>query len=355
MNTYSNDNKSKKSNLKSFTAGALTVALIGTGAWALSKDSKTGEVRIANWINGSKPETISDDQALQDNNYGYDYTGNVVTVTTPEPTIDPNATYAYDFEKTSKDTTIPVTAVGQPITNPIVNEELPANIEYVDLTTEAFEKLTTSVIKELESKGLKVSHEDVVKYTMIRNIDKLKQDNNQLVANIIGNQDITEVLMDGVSVIDAIRNYNLLYFDKYHTTDGFISATLGVFDEVQNARAAEFERRVYELGANYQNETKFNELTYTLLRDLYNPLNPISQLEDGVSYGVELIDMYMVRATFGTDRYIKLNNTNADLIKYFVSFAGDGDEYEDNALMNGNLSNVYRTLEQCTNTKTLTK
>ena len=344
--------------------GGLTVALIATGAWALSKDSVTGEVRAASWFKRNEKEaeeTIEETTEEENPGFRYDYENNVVVVSSM---VDPNAAYAYDFEANADENAtyqdangnvLPViTEAGQAITNPVISEELPANIDYVELTTERFEDLTSGLIQKYESLGLDVSREDIIKYVMIRNLDKLRQDNNELVASIIGSQEPTEVFADADHVIDAIMTYNLLYFDKYHTTDGFLSAADGVFDEVQRARVLEIERRVYEIGAYYQDECMYNELTYTLLRDMINPLNPISELEDGVSYGVEWIDMYMVRSTFGTDRYITLNDVNNDLVKYFVSFVGDGEEYENNALVNGNVRNINALLYEC-DAKTLTK
>ena len=190
---------------------------------------------------------------------------------------------------------------------------------------------------------------------MIRNIDKLRQDNNELITTIIGTQDPLEVFADADQVIDAIMTYNLLYFDAHQDTKGFISASLGVFDEVQKARVLEIESRVYEIGANLQDNNRVNELTYSLLRDMIDSTNEISELEDGVSYGVEWIDMYMVRGTFGTNRYGELDDRNAEIVKYFVSFAGDGEEYEENAIVNGNVRNINALLMECAKTNTRSK
>ena len=361
-------NKKKKGFGSGLVIGAATVGLIATGAWALSRDSLTGDVRAASWFKRNDKNTSDElvpgaeaEIVQEDPGFVYDYENNVVVIKTQ---TDPNATYSYDFEANSATDTqyvdangnpIPVvTEAGQTITNPIINDNLSTNGEYVVLTTEKFEDLTSNLIKKFESLGLKVAREKVIKYVMLRNIDKLRQDNVELIEEIVGSQDIFEVITDACEVLDAMRNYNLSYFDKYHNTEGFISATEGIFDESQKAIAQEVERRVYEIGAAYQDETKYNELTYTLIRDLYNPLNPISQLEDGVNYGMMSVDMYMVRSTFGTDRYIRLNDMNADLIQYIVSFPGDDDEHSDNALMNGNISNVIRLLSEC-NVKTRTK
>lgn len=292
--------------------GATALAIL-VGSVKLYKESKTGDVKIAASAIGmndsvkDEPENNNQTEAV---NYSYDYDNNVV----------------------------------------VVNDT-----EYVALTTEAFENLTTETINTLRGYGLTVSDEDIVKYVMIRNIDKLRQDNNELISEIVGEQNPVEAFADADNVIDAIMTYNLLYFDANHNTDGFISSSVGVFDETQKARALEIEERVFEIGTYYQDEEKYNELTYALLRDMIDPSKEMSELEDGVSYGVEWINMYMVRSTFGTNRYIKLNDTNADMIKYYVSFAGDGEEYEMNALVNGNVRNINALLDECTKGKTLTR
>ena len=349
---------------KGLVIGATAVALIATGAWALSRDSKTGDIRAAKLFskNTEEPANTDEVELVENPGFRYDYDNNVVVV---ESQVDPAAVYAYDYEANSDNDTqyvdangnpIPVvTEAGQVITNPIINGNIPANAEYVELTTTRFEALVAQLIQKYESIGLQVSREDIIKYVMIRNIDKLRQDNNELIAQIVGTQDIFEFISDSWHVRDAIRNYNLLYFDKYHTTEGFLSAADGIFDEVQKARAQELERRIFEMALYYQNESKYNELAYTLMRDLDNPLNPISQLEAGVSYGMQSIDMYMVRTTFGTKKNESgLNQVNADLIKYFVSFPEDDDEHSDNALVNGNVSNIIRLLSEC-QVKTRTK
>ena len=292
--------------------GATALAILA-GSVKLYKESKTGDVKIAASAIGmndsvkDEPENNNQTEAV---NYSYDYDNNVV----------------------------------------VVNDT-----EYVALTTEAFENLTTETINTLRGYGLTVSDEDIVKYVMIRNIDKLRQDNNELISEIVGEQNPVEAFADADNVIDAIMTYNLLYFDANHNTDGFISSSVGVFDETQKARALEIEERVFEIGTYYQDEEKYNELTYALLRDMIDPSKEMSELEDGVSYGVEWINMYMVRSTFGTNRYIRLNDTNADMIKYYVSFAGDGEEYEMNALVNGNVRNINALLDECTKGKTLTR
>ena len=288
-----------------------TAIAILAGAFKLYRESKTGYIKEATPKIGTS-DSVNDqpEDVTEAASYTFDYDGSAVTT---------------------------------------------GDYEYVPLTDEEFEKLTTETINTLRGYGVTTSDEDIIKYVMIRNIDKLRQDNNEMINKIVGDQDPVEVFADADNVIDDIMTYNLLYFDQNHNTDGFISSSVGIFDETQKARVLEIEGRVFEIGANYQDEEKYNELTYALLRDMIDPSKDISELEDGVSYGVMWINMYMVRSTFGTDRYIKLNDTNADMVKYYVSFAGDGEEYEMNALVNGNVRNINALLAECTKGKTLTR
>ena len=372
-------NRSKKSRFGiGFISGALVVALLGTGAWVLCKEAKKGTIKMNPYVTSATLITPTPEPTLRLVETPAPaptvaptpaptvaptpvptVAPTVAPVVTPAPTVaptpvptpepTPEVTYNYTYNYDNNVVTVDTTATT--IDNGVVTSVETEKADYKELTMDAFEELTASVMTELKSHNIKVSSEDVIKYVMIRNIDKLRQDNNALVAEIIGTQSVDEVFADADQVIDAIMTYNLLYFDEHHDTKGFISASLGVFDETQVARVLEIEKRVYEIGANLKDNKKVNELTYKLLKDMINPTNEISELEDGVSYGVQFIDMYMVRSTFGTNQYGELNKENADLVKYFVSFAGDGKQYEDNAIVNGNYRNILALLKECTEVK----
>ena len=337
------NNSSKKGGFGvGFISGALVLALLGTGAWVLSREAKKGVVKSSNLTTLVE---VTPEPTL-------------APVVTPVPT--PEVVYSYNYNYDNNVVTVDTTTTTTTTTDlgETTVQTVDTNTEvttYEELTTEKFEDLTAQVLTELKNHDIKVSSEDVVKYVMIRNIDKLRQDNNELITTIIGTQDPLEVFADADQVIDAIMTYNLLYFDAHQDTKGFISASLGVFDETQKARVLEIEKRVSEIGANLKNNDKVNELTYALLDDMKNPTNEISELEDGVSYGVEWIDMYMVRSTFGTHKYGELNKQNAERVKYFVSFAGDGEEYEENAIVNGNVRNIKALLMKCAKTNTRSK
>ncbi len=334
--TTTDNNSKDEGKVGRVIAWVAVLALLGTAGYVLYRQSKNGEVKSVTAPTKSAAIAAStpDNNTTTINNGSYNYDNNEVVIYDGAQ-VSENNNYGYSYN-------------GNVFTSNDSN--------YVVLDESAFEKLTVETADVLKNKyKLAVSNEDIVKYVMVRNIDKLRQDNNGIISMVIGNQDPTEVFADADHVIDAIMTYNLLYFDAHHNTDGFISASVGVFDDTQRSRVIEIEKRVYEIGANYQNEKTYNELTYALLKDMINPANEISELEDGVSYGLEWIDMYMVRTTFGTDAYIKLNDTNADLIKYFVSLVGDGEEYENNAIVNGNVRNINALMEECEKGKTLTK
>ena len=339
-----NSNSKKSGFGVGFISGALVLALLGTGAWVLSREAKKGVVKSSDLSARVTLTEVTPTPAIT-----------AAPRMTPMPTVAPTPEVNYNYEYNYDGNVVTVDTTTTTTDNGVVTDVTTDVAEYEELTTEKFEELTANTMTELKMSGVQVSSEDVIKYVMVRNIDKLRQDNNELITEIIGTQDPDEVFADADQVIDAIMTYNLLYFDAHQDTKGFISASLGVFDEVQRNRVLEIEKRVYEIGANLKDNDKVNELTYALLKDMINPTKEISELEDGVSYGVQWIDMYMVRSTFGTNRYGELNEQNAELAKYFVSFAGDGEEYENNAIVNGNVRNIRTLLLECARTQTRSK
>ena len=366
-----------------FLSGALAATLLATGAWVLSREVKKGNIKFpamlttATDVNSNKNGHCANNHHVCDetNKYGqngqgcvtseqtdvydagdctkyiYNYDNNVVTVTTGVSAEDAklgqeSSETLFTTENTT-DQFVEVEGVDRVIVNPVNQPEIDINGEYVELTTERFEDLTTGLIKKYEELGLQVSREKLIKYVMVRNIDKLKQDNPELVKSIIGTQTVEKVYTDFEDVISAITTYNWLDFDRYHDVNRLLSAADGVFDETQKAKVVEIEKRVHEIGRNYQNEEVYNELTYSLLRDMINPLSPLYGLEDGVSLGVQWIDTYLVRARFGTDRYIKLHVQVNDLIKQFITFPEDEQRDFENAVATGNMAAVKILLNDC--------
>lgn len=221
---------------------------------------------------------------------------------------------------------------------------------YVELTTEEFENLVSLRIKEFEELKLNLSREDVIKYAMIVNCDKLSQDNKDLVSLIVGEQEADEIQQDAYKVTGAVVMYNYNIWYKEGKTDNFIRLSNFIFDEEARNKAATIEKRVDEIALSVNDKDKMNELVHALLLDLTNPESELSYLESGVTFAVQTV-LEPVRGLFGMDLYgnITLNETNAELIKYFVPYAGDDQVYMDNNMLTGALQDIHNILADCPN------
>ena len=237
------------------------------------------------------------------------------------------------------------------------------------LTTENFNNLVNTIETKFAEKSLAVSKEDARKFAMIINIDELAQDNKELINEIIGSQNTEEVFGDADKVISTIMNYNYQYYYNdddaimkafedgvayKHDVDGFVKLSDFIYNKEQKEIVMEIESRISEINDSVRD--KMNELIHTLLKDMIGATSKLSMLEDGVNYAVEWVYIELIRGMFGMDLNGKstLNDTNADLVKYYVSYVEDDKAYYDNASVNGSVRNINNLLNDCKE-KTLTK
>lgn len=150
--------------------------------------------------------------------------------------------------------------------------------EYELLTTEKFEKLNNKIIEECSSAGLSVLYEDVKKYVMIVNIDKLNQDNRELIEEIkltpskkSGQvQSSLEIYHDSDDVSESRKTYNFEYYNKYENMDGFLWTSSVIFDQNEREKVKTMESDLREL-FDYRNDTdKFNEKLNLMLNETFN-------------------------------------------------------------------------------------
>ena len=239
------------------------------------------------------------------------------------------------------------------------------------LTTENFNNLVNTIETKFAEKSLAVSKEDVRKFAMIINIDELAQDNKELINEIIGSQNTEEVFGDADDVIDTIMSYNYQYYyddedailEAYlankpykHSIDGFVKLSDFIYNKEQKEIVMEIESRISEINNSVDDNEKMNELVHTLLKDMISATSKLSMLEDGVNYAVEWVYIELIRGLFGMDLdgNCTLDATNADLVKYYVSYVEDDKAYYDNASVNGSVRNINNLLNDCKE-KTLTK
>ena len=221
--------------------------------------------------------------------------------------------------------------------------------DYVELTTDSFETLVSLKVKELQEKGINIASEDVIKYAMLVNIDKLSQDNVELINTIVGEQQADEIQEDSYKFTGAVvmYNYNIWYTEG--STKNFIRISDMIFDEEARLKVLEIENRIDEIAlASKTDVKKMNELITKLLRDLLDPECELSYLESGVGFALQIM-LEPIRGLWGMDLYgnIVLDETNAELIKYFVPYAGDEEKYTDNNMLNGYIQDIHNLLTDC--------
>lgn len=300
------NNKKGNNNGKGFVAGLVICATLISGAagYALAKTEKGGTFKLFN------AKTTNDSKNNSNQVLGYNYDENVA----------------------------------------LLNEE-----DKEVLTTTEFNKLTTKLTEDLRAKKLNISDGDVEKFMMIVHIDKLAETNKDLIKSIVGTQTADEVQQDAYKVIGEIVMYNYNTYYTENKTDNFIRISEYIYGSKSKDVVSKVEKIVDEISKAKDNK-ELNYLVTNLLRDLLNPTSELSYTEDGIGYALQ-ISLEPVRGLFGMDLYGKvlLDDTNKDLIKYFVPYAGDEQEYIDNNVLNGHILNIHDILVECEKGKTLVK
>ena len=244
------------------------------------------------------------------------------------------------------------------------NEFVVVNNKQLDesiLTTERFYALVDAKIAECKEKGIEFDESDIVSLALNVNLNKLLIDNPELVYTIIGGQSITEaehvnLMLDCEKIQDTFNAYNLDLFRATGKTDGFILISDLIFDAEEKEKAEFIEKKVNEIGSYSRVDVaKMNEIITPFLTDLYNCKADVYNMEAGTRYGLRYI-LRPIRDLYGLNEcedQITLNKENLHLIKYFVSYVGDDNEYYINGWGTGAYQDVYGLLnDHC---KTLTK
>ena len=312
-----NTNKNKVNNkelIKGLIIGATAFAILA-GACKLCKVEKSGTI------------PFSDDKVTTDTNenqnkgkYLYDKNGNLVIVASVEE-------------------------------------------EYEELTDEKFYGLVNSKIAQCELLGLSIDAEDIEKLCMMVNVNRLLVDNPDLVFKILGTKDITDDELTNIMLVaeriqDTFNDYNCELFRKTGSTQGFILISNMVFDPVEKEKAQAIEAKVMEIGNCSRTDVdRMNALITPFLTEFYNSSLDVYNLESGTAYGLRYM-LRPIRDVFGREacdeRNVTLNEVNQHLIKYFVSYVGDENDYYMNGWGTAAYQNTYGILKdgEC---KTLTK
>ena len=229
--------------------------------------------------------------------------------------------------------------------------------DYEELTDEKFYELCDSLKKDYQDRGIYFYEEDVEKFVLMSNINRIAVDNRELISDMITTYSIEGITNGANSLISTLVNYNNKVYDDTKSNSGFVLASDAIFDPKEKKTAQKIEGMVNEIGNSMSDNAKMNQLIYELLVGLKESTTDFSQLEDGTKFAL-CITLRPIREIYGKDDcrvVVTLDHVNAELIKYFVSEFGDENEYYVNGWWTGAYQQVYAILNQNQNCKTLTK
>lgn len=226
--------------------------------------------------------------------------------------------------------------------------------DYEEFTTEKFEELCAKKIKDFEDLGLQVKREDVIKYVMAFNIDKLKQDNPELVKEIIGNQVVVEAIDDAYRVSNVEETYE----GRYLIADGkMLSVADVIFDKEQRELVEKFEAR--KLAIINADDNEREAMFIQLCEDIYDPVGEFSKLEDASRMLMFRHALVVLHSTYFTNcsTYLtKLTGYSKELVFRLIAPYGASQEEIINSIMSGYERNMMASLTKCVeDAKTLTK
>lgn len=220
------------------------------------------------------------------------------------------------------------------------------------LTDEKFNELVENIYEKYSEEKLDVTKEQVIDYLMIVNMDKLATDNNELINTIVGDRNVDMVVANAFNVYSAILTENNdRYCAKELGFDSIITVSDTVFDKDEKETVIMLEERIKEIVLSKDNNEEFNKLLNKLLMDMCDAEKDEFNMQSGVGYSSMLVLVNFVRINFFT----QLDKTNDELIKYFVTFAGDGVEYEENSMMTAYYREFYSLLTDCVKKDLYTK
>lgn len=302
--------KSGNGFVKGLVIGAGAVAIL-VGACKLCKDAKGGKIVIS-----IEKEAVDTIKGQDDGKYIYDSKGNLIGI---------------DESK----------------------------YEYEEITKEKFYELVNKKITECREKNIAFDEEDVELFVFNANINKILVDIPEFYSEKmkewsqkIGGSDldaiVTNKMLDGESLQDAMNDYNCELFRANHSTDGFIWVSDIIFDQAEREKVEFVEGKIKEIGKYARTDVdKMNELITPFLTDFYDCSLDIYNMESGTSYGLRYL-LRPIRQVFGVEdcdeRISTLNEANTHLIKYFVSNVGDENEYYISGWGTRAYQNVYGIL-----------
>lgn len=228
-------------------------------------------------------------------------------------------------------------------------EEVPEEV-YEELTEEKFNELVEETYKMFQNEGIAVEKNNVRDFVLMSNLDKIAEDNKDIINKIIGNRNIDEVFGNGFMIISSVMTENNRRYCEGKPMNENISAEKIIFDKAERKKYSEIEKRLINISKIDSNE-QFNDEINKILMDMLNSQSQLFTLEAGTGYNVTYFLMHYVRLNYSS----RLNEQNKSLLKYFVSFAEDSVEEQQNSKSTAYYLELSDILNTCEKAKTKTK
>lgn len=324
---------------RNFVAGAALTALLIGGGYLLVKEIRKGKIVSSDdtrTITASLTDTT--DAENKQTSYSYNYDKNIATVTTTTT-------------ETLGETTVTITEEGI----------------YEELTTEKFEELCSNAIRYFDGLGISVKKSDVVKFVADFNIDKLKQDNPELVKSLLGTQIIEEFKADAEKVSDTLINnetqtafaddnaewqaYIATRFEGAYCPDTtkLVSIADFAFDKEQQALIRSFEARRDEILQVADLEVR-SDMTKALLLDIMNAKSEYRLFDDSTLYYVLRHCVVPLDSMYNWNFLEGKSTLSEDAYRVMVEFiapVGSTEEEIQNSIMSGARRNMMDSFKEC--------
>ena len=160
-----------------------------------------------------------------------------------------------------------------------------------ELTTEKFEELVANFAKSYVKNNVSLSTEDLTKFNAIMLIDRLAEENPELVQELFALQSEEEFLNDAGKVIGNTYMYNHGVWESEKSTENFIWISEGISDnDSQKVKMQEIENYVKRMAvaAADNNKEEVNKIAAEFIESLTSPTGSLNSLDDGIEFASQV-------------------------------------------------------------------
>lgn len=240
-----------------------------------------------------------------------------------------------NIDKNPDDGKKPTTSMTTP-TDPTEEKE---EIKEEPMTVEKLEEIATTFTKYLQDKNINVNTEDVLKLTVVANLDRMLEECPEVVKEIMGTQTKEEFLGDAFKVIGTIMNHNFQVYETEGKTDNFIRMSQVAYGQVNVEHLQLIESYMDQIALAKGDPEKQNQLAAELITQLYGVSGKLENIEDGIGLmSIIAINDIANHVSF-VDGTCQLNDQNRGTLLNYVT----GELY---------ISNIFAGLEGCYSNET---